>query len=97
MVKLLCLDYFTSGSDGRLISPDMTGCTVFYLANTLAQCQVVREKYETHKRGMELLSEGPSALAASVPHAGGGTVDNNTSSAGKLRTLMEHVGSLQYC
>lgn len=72
----------------------MIGYTVFYFANVLPKLQVVREKYETNKRGMELLSEGPSALAASVPHAGGGTVDNNTSSAGKLRTLMEHVRSI---
>lgn len=55
--------------------------------------QTVRDKYDVHRRGMELLSEGPSALAASVPHSGGAGVDNNTSSAGRLRHLMEQVKS----
>ncbi|KAG8310621.1 Rhophilin, Rho GTPase binding protein [Homalodisca vitripennis] len=57
--------------------------------------KTVRDKYETHRRGMELLSEGPAVMAASVPHAGGGGVDNNTSSAGRLRALMEQVETMK--
>lgn len=56
----------------------------------------MRDKYDTHRRGMELLSEGPSVMAASVPHSGGAAVDNNTSSAGRLRHLMEQVSSFKY-
>uniref|UniRef100_A0A1B6KGS5 BRO1 domain-containing protein n=1 Tax=Graphocephala atropunctata TaxID=36148 RepID=A0A1B6KGS5_9HEMI len=56
----------------------------------------VRDKYEAHKRGMELLSEGPAVMAASVPHGGGGgTMVNNTSSVARLRALLEQVETMK--
>lgn len=56
--------------------------------------QKVKEKYEQHRRGMELLSEGPTVMAASVPAAGpvAGPGAHNSNAAAKLRNLMEQVG-----
>ncbi|XP_054279937.1 programmed cell death 6-interacting protein isoform X2 [Macrosteles quadrilineatus] len=67
------------------------------ILNNAAQAdKTVRDKYEAHKRGMELLSEGPAVMAASVPHAGGASPTNsNSSSAGRLRLLMDQVETMK--
>jgi len=67
------------------------------ILNNAAQAdKTVRDKYESHKRGMELLSEGPAVMAASVPHAGGvASNSSNSTSAGRLRHLMDQVETMK--
>jgi programmed cell death 6-interacting protein len=54
--------------------------------------KVVRDKFESHRRGMELLTKGPGEMLAVLPSAGsGGGNVRNSSSVFKLRKLMEDV------
>ena len=56
--------------------------------------KIVREKFETHRRGMELLSKGPADMQDAVPSAGpGGNSIQNSSSVRQLRKLMEDVSN----
>lgn len=54
----------------------------------------IREKYEAHKEGMELLSSGPENLASSLPSAGANTNSSNPA-VQKLKQLMEDVETLK--
>lgn len=51
---------------------------------------MVREKFEKHRGGMELLSKSPEELQAAVPRGSGGNLAN-ASAAETLRQLMEEV------
>ena len=54
--------------------------------------RVVRDKFENHRRGMELLTKGPDEILAVLPSAGsGGSNVKNSSSVFQLRKLMEDV------
>ena len=54
----------------------------------------IREKYDKHKEGMDLLSAGPENLAASLPSAGAS--DNGSNPAiQRLKQLMEDVETLK--
>lgn len=54
----------------------------------------IREKYDSHKEGMELLSGGPASLSAALPSAGA-TSNGNTPAVQKLKQLMEDVETLK--
>ncbi|XP_066953002.1 programmed cell death 6-interacting protein [Macrobrachium rosenbergii] len=54
----------------------------------------IREKYDAHKEGMELLSGGPTSLAAALPSAGSNNNGSNPAIQ-KLKQLMEDVETLQ--
>ena len=60
--------------------------------NAMQADKVVRGKFDTHRRGMELLSKGPADMQAAVPSAGpGGNSIQNSSAVHQLRKLMEDV------
>ncbi|KAJ9593455.1 hypothetical protein L9F63_014984 [Diploptera punctata] len=64
--------------------------------NAMQADKVVREKFETHRRGMELLSKGPADMQAAVPSAGpGGNSVQNSSAVHQLRKLMEDVETIK--
>lgn len=52
--------------------------------------RVVREKYEGHRRGMEMLSRSPGELQDAVPRGSGAAV-KDCPTVDKLRDLMERV------
>lgn len=54
----------------------------------------IREKYDGHKEGMELLSAGPDNLAASLPSATTNTNGSNPATQ-RLKQLMEDVETLK--
>ena len=54
----------------------------------------IREKYDSHKEGMELLSGGPTAVGAALPSAGASNNGNNPAIQ-KLKQLMEDVETLK--
>ncbi|KAK3859625.1 hypothetical protein Pcinc_034275 [Petrolisthes cinctipes] len=54
----------------------------------------IREKYESHREGMELLSAGPDNLAASLPSAIANTNGSNPATQ-RLKQLMEDVETLK--
>lgn len=62
--------------------------------NAIQADGIVREKFEKHKRSIELLSKSPEELQNAVPR--GSTAGNvsNASAAETLRQLMEEVGFL---
>lgn len=60
--------------------------------NAMQADKVVRDKFESHRRGMELLTKGPDEILAVLPSAGsGGSNIKNSSSVFRLRKLMEDV------
>ena len=62
--------------------------------NAVQADKTVREKFESHKMGMELLSKTPAELQEAVP-AGPGGVVSDSSSVQILRQLMEEVDTLK--
>lgn len=60
--------------------------------NAMQADKVIRDKFESHRRGMELLTKGPTEMLAAVPSAGpGGSNVQNSSAVHHLRKLMEDV------
>ncbi|GFG30115.1 hypothetical protein Cfor_09518 [Coptotermes formosanus] len=58
--------------------------------------KVVRDKFESHRRGMELLTKGPDEILAVLPSAGsGGSNVKNSSAVFQLRKLMEDVETIK--
>ncbi|CAL4062254.1 unnamed protein product [Meganyctiphanes norvegica] len=55
----------------------------------------IREKYDAHREGMELLSGGPNALASALPSAGAASTNGSNPAISQLRTLMESVETLK--
>ncbi|XP_045605029.2 programmed cell death 6-interacting protein isoform X1 [Procambarus clarkii] len=64
------------------------------IETAVAADSTIREKYDAHKEGMELLSSGPENLAASLPTAGASTNGSNPAIQ-KLKQLMEDVETLK--
>ncbi|XP_068909383.1 programmed cell death 6-interacting protein [Tenebrio molitor] len=62
--------------------------------NAVEADKVVREKFETHKAGIQLLSQSPSELQAAVPQGSSGNV-TNSSAVTALRQLMEEVETIK--
>lgn len=58
--------------------------------NAVQADKVVRDKFDNHKRYMELLSSGPDAIQSALPSGGSASVEN-TSAVTTLRQLMEEV------
>ncbi|ROT76243.1 ALG-2 interacting protein x [Penaeus vannamei] len=54
----------------------------------------IREKYESHKEGMELLSAGPEDIAGALPSASS-TTDGSDPAVVRLKKLMEDVETLK--
>ncbi|XP_052872127.1 programmed cell death 6-interacting protein [Anopheles cruzii] len=65
--------------------------------NATAADKVIREKFATHRHGLELLSMTADQLAKEIPSPTGGNAAqaSNSSAAQKLRTLMEAVETLK--
>jgi programmed cell death 6-interacting protein len=60
--------------------------------NAMQADKLIRDKFETHRRGMDLLTKGPDDLITFVPSGGpGGSNVKNSSAVHKLRRLMEEV------
>ncbi|XP_063911920.1 programmed cell death 6-interacting protein isoform X2 [Zophobas morio] len=62
--------------------------------NAVEADKVVREKFESHRDGITLLSKSPSELEAAVPQGSSGNV-TNSSSVTMLRQLMEEVETIK--
>ncbi|XP_072394726.1 programmed cell death 6-interacting protein [Diabrotica undecimpunctata] len=62
--------------------------------NAVQADKTVREKFDTHKQGMELLSNGPGAIHSALPSGTGGSV-GNSSAVETLRGLMEEVDTIK--
>ncbi|KAL3279081.1 hypothetical protein HHI36_016595 [Cryptolaemus montrouzieri] len=62
--------------------------------NAVTADKVVREKFESHRFGMELLSKSPSELENAVPRGSSENV-SNSSAVSTLRRLMEEVETLK--
>ncbi|KAJ8979592.1 hypothetical protein NQ317_019480 [Molorchus minor] len=62
--------------------------------NAVQADKVVRDKFETHKRYMELLSSGPSAIESALPSGNAGNVENS-SAVETLKQLMEQVEAIK--
>ncbi|CAH1107337.1 unnamed protein product, partial [Psylliodes chrysocephalus] len=62
--------------------------------NAVTADKTVREKFDTHKSGMELLSTGSDAIQTALPSGGSGNVQNS-SAVQTLRQLMEEVDVLK--
>lgn len=58
--------------------------------NAVQADKVVRDKFETHKYFMELLSAGPGSIEAALPSGTSGDV-SNSSAVAALKQLMEEV------
>nr|ABG82044.1 ALG-2 interacting protein x [Penaeus monodon] len=54
----------------------------------------IRDKYESHKEGMELLSAGPENIAGALPSASS-TTDGSDPAVVRLKKLMEDVETLK--
>uniref|UniRef100_A0A182NM28 BRO1 domain-containing protein n=1 Tax=Anopheles dirus TaxID=7168 RepID=A0A182NM28_9DIPT len=65
--------------------------------NATSADKVIREKFATHKRGLELLSMTADQLTKEIPSAGAGSKSqaSNSSAAQALRTLMESVETMK--
>uniref|UniRef100_A0A1B6GMD2 BRO1 domain-containing protein n=1 Tax=Cuerna arida TaxID=1464854 RepID=A0A1B6GMD2_9HEMI len=57
--------------------------------------KIVQDKYKLHKQGIELLNEGPVIIGLSIPSTNGRTIDNISSLASKLKTLMQEVDTMK--
>ncbi|GLV31978.1 ALG-2 interacting protein X [Carabus blaptoides fortunei] len=64
------------------------------ITNAVTADKVVREKFEAHRHGMELLSKSTAELQAAVPRGSGAEV-SNTSAVQTLRQLMEDVETVK--
>lgn len=64
------------------------------LKNAITADKTVRETFEKHRRGMELLSKDPSEMETACPNGGGNDM-SNVSSVGELRSLMESVETIK--
>ncbi|XP_044258227.1 programmed cell death 6-interacting protein [Tribolium madens] len=62
--------------------------------NAVQADKVVREKFESHREGIALLSKSPAELQAAVPQGSSGTV-TNSSAVNTLRQLMEEVETIK--
>uniref|UniRef100_A0A1Y1LGS8 BRO1 domain-containing protein n=1 Tax=Photinus pyralis TaxID=7054 RepID=A0A1Y1LGS8_PHOPY len=62
--------------------------------NAIQADKTVREKFESHRMGMELLSKSPGELQSAVPAGPGGSV-SNSSAVQTLRQLMEEVETVK--
>ncbi|RZC42803.1 BRO1, ALIX LYPXL bnd, FUN14, DUF3824 and/or DUF1204 domain containing protein [Asbolus verrucosus] len=62
--------------------------------NAVEADKVVREKFESHRAGINLLSKSPSELEAAVPQGSSGNV-TNSSAVTTLRQLMEEVETIK--
>lgn len=62
--------------------------------NAVQADKVVRDKFETHKYFMELLSAGPGSIEAALPSGTSGDVSNSSVVTG-LRQLMEEVETVK--
>ena len=66
------------------------------LANASSADNVVKGKFETHRRGIELLSRSEGELETAVPSASQSAADNSRSpAAAQLRLLMNQVNDLK--
>uniref|UniRef100_A0A182QIB3 BRO1 domain-containing protein n=1 Tax=Anopheles farauti TaxID=69004 RepID=A0A182QIB3_9DIPT len=65
--------------------------------NATSADKVIREKFATHKRGLELLSMTADQLTKEIPSAGAGSNSqaSNSSAAQALRSLMESVDTMK--
>ncbi|GLG92649.1 Programmed cell death 6-interacting protein [Gryllus bimaculatus] len=63
--------------------------------NAVSADAVVRNKFDAHKRGMELLCGSPDQLQAAVPSAGPGGAVRDSAAVQELRRLMEEVETLK--
>lgn len=66
--------------------------------NATAADKVIREKFATHRRGLELLSMTADQLAKEIPSAGSSVSSSqasNSSAGQRLRSLMESVETLK--
>nr|CAH7717144.1 unnamed protein product [Callosobruchus chinensis] len=61
--------------------------------NAIQADKVVKEKFETHRRGIELLSGGPGAIEGALPSGGSQNLDSSAVST--LRQLMEEVETIK--
>lgn len=59
--------------------------------NAVQADKVVREKFESHRQGIELLSRGPSAMNEAIPSAGSSGISSSSAAFRKLKQLMEDV------
>ncbi|XP_057660109.1 programmed cell death 6-interacting protein [Diorhabda carinulata] len=64
------------------------------LNNAIEADKTVRSKFDTHKQGMELLSNGPGAIQSALPSGNGGCV-GNSSAVQILKELMEEVETIK--
>lgn len=64
------------------------------IRNAVNADKTVRETFEKHSRGMELLSKAPSDLETACPSGGGHNL-SNCSSVQELRKLMESVDTIK--
>ncbi|CAG9863793.1 unnamed protein product [Phyllotreta striolata] len=62
--------------------------------NAVQADKTVREKFEAHRQGMELLSKGAEAIGTALPSGGSENVENN-SAVQTLRQLMEEVETIK--
>lgn len=62
--------------------------------NAVQADRTVRDKFDTHRRGMELLSKPVAELTAAVPSGSVGNIENS-SAVGTLRQLMEEVETVK--
>lgn len=62
--------------------------------NAIQADKTVREKFESHRMGMELLSKSPGELQLAVPAGAGGSV-SDSSAVQTLRQLMEEVETVK--
>lgn len=62
---------------------------MFYYMYMVIRAQVVREKYENHKQGMEILSLDEDELTRTVPQ---GLAVQESNVVIQLRKLMDDVG-----
>lgn len=64
------------------------------ITNAVEADKVVRQKFEKHTRGIELLSMSPEQIHESIPSAAG-NVNTNSASVQRLKKLMESVETMK--
>ena len=55
----------------------------------------IRAKYEAHREGFALLSQGPAAVAAALPSVTSTNVNSSSTIVLRLRKLMEDVETIK--
>lgn len=58
--------------------------------NAVEADKVVRQKFESNRNGIQILSKSPAEIEATLPHGPSGNVENS-SAVVALRQLMEEV------